>query len=408
VAVPLVGLNMSELQFKTQNSKSKTLFISAGDLSGDIHAARVVRRILERHPDWQIFALGGSHLKAAGARIVGDTRHLGVIGFASAMAVLPRSLRLRRKADRFLQGHKVDAALLCDWGGFNSRLLPELNRRNIPSLYYFPPRSWQKTGEGGLAIASLATRIATPFDWSAQRLKNAGANVEWVGHPLLEIVDERAAQVSRQAIREEIGVTGGQLLIAVLPGSRDSELKLLAPHLAGAMRLLNKNYPGQLRFVVAVPEGAAKRVRPHFPDTPIYEGRTTQILLASNGAMVKSGTVTLETAVCNIPQIVVYDVSPIVHAQIRLTGLHKKVPFVAMPNIILGRGAVPELLGIKCRPAPIAEAMSVFIESSEARVAMQQEYCRVREALGAELPYTATNRTVEMLEEMLGVQPASP
>lgn len=396
---------MGELQLKTQNSSSKTLFVSAGDLSGDIHAARVVRRILERHPDWQVFALGGPHLKAAGARIIGDTRNLGVIGFTSAMAVLPRSLRLRRKADKFLRARKVDAALLCDWGGFNSRLLPELNHLAIPSLYYFPPRSWQKTGEGGLAIAPITSRIATPFDWSAQRLEKAGAKVEWVGHPLLEIVEEKAAEFSRQATREKLEVRDNELLIAVLPGSRNSELKLLAPHLAGAMRLLNEKYPGQLRFVVAVPEGAAARVRLHFPETPIVEGKTTQVLLASNAAMVKSGTVTLETAVCNIPQVVVYDVSLIVHTQIRLTGLHKKVPFVAMPNIILGRKAVPELLGVRCRPQPIAEAMSVLIESSEARVEMQQEYSRVREALGAGLPYTATERVTRMLEEMLDQTP---
>lgn len=393
---------MSDLHFKTQNPKPKTLFVSAGDLSGDIHAARVVREILQRHPDWQVYALGGAHLKAAGAQFVGDTQNLGVIGFASAMAVLPRSLRLRRRTDRFLQSRKIDAALLCDWGGFNSRLLPELNRHGIPSLYYFPPRSWQKTGEGGLAVATQASRIATPFEWSALRLKKAGANVEWVGHPLLEIVQETEQSSPREALRAELGVSGHEFLIALLPGSRTSELQLLAPRLAGAMQLLNEEYPGRLRFVVAVPDGAAARVRQHFPDTPIVEGRTTRVLLASDGAMVKSGTVTLETAVCNVPQIVVYDVSPIVHAQIRLTGLDKKVPMVAMPNIILGRKAIPELLGEQCRARPIARAMGALVENAAARDAMRRDYALVREALGANLPYTATRRSVEILEEILG------
>jgi lipid-A-disaccharide synthase len=314
---------------------------------------------------------------------------------------LPGIPRLKREIMRYLETHQPDAVVLCDWGAFNVRLAKILQPFKVPILYYFPPRSWQKTGDGGLGIVPLVNRIATPFEWSAKRLQNAGGNAEWVGHPLLEIVEETRGKYSRAATRRELGAGDAEFLIAILPGSRAGELKFIAPHLAGAMRRLEEKFPEKLRFVVAVPSGAKERVRAHFSGTLICEDRTTEVLLACDAAMVKSGTVTLEAAVCDAPQVVVYDVSPVVSAQVHLLGLHKKVPFVAMPNIILGRGAIPELLGTRCRPATIAEEMSALIENSNAGLAMRQEYSRVREALGANLPYTATLRTADILDEML-------
>lgn len=381
----------------------RNLLFSAGDLSGNIHAARVARCLLSRHPSWRLHALGDGHLEAAGARIIGDTSHLGVIGFASAMAVLPRSVLLRKRLEHFLKSTSVDAALLCDWGGFNMRLLPLLKRLEIPTLYYFPPRSWQKTGQLRLDVAQLATQIATPFEWSAQLLQGAGAEAEWVGHPLLEIVEETRQKYSRATLRAEFGVSRDELLIALLPGSRKSELQLLSPHLAGAMELLSKQLSQRLRFVVAVPRGAAAQVRAYFPGVPVHEECSSKVLLACDAAFVKSGTITLEAAVCDAPQIVLYDVPPFVHAQIRLLKLDKKIPFVAMPNIIAGRMVVPELLGVRCRAPQLAEEMKRLLSSDKLRQAMRQEYARIRGALGVNLPQAATERTADLLEEVLAV-----
>ncbi len=102
--------------------------------------------------------------------------------------LVPRLLQLKRRLENWIVKTRPDAVVLCDWGAFNGRLLPFLKEQNIKTLYYFPPRSWQQSGDGGLGIAPLVSRVATPFEWSAQRLKKAGCNAEWVGHPLLEIV----------------------------------------------------------------------------------------------------------------------------------------------------------------------------------------------------------------------------
>ncbi len=376
---------------------SKTLFVSAGDLSGDFHCSLLLAELLKRHPDWKICALGGSKIRATGAQMLGDTSELGVIGFASALAILPQTLRLRFRALRWLQNNRPDAAILCDWGGFNARLLPDLKRLGIPVLYYFPPRSWQKLGSGGLSIAPLCQAIATPFEWSARRLIEAGGSAQWVGHPILETA--RAAK-SRDEVRAEFGVGESQKFIALLPGSRALERRVIAPHIAGAVEILRRRFDA--RFFVAATTGTTARLRKLFSgEVEIVENRAFDLLRACDAAIVKSGTSTLEAAVAGAPQVVVYDVPALLRAQVRLTGLLKKMPFVAMPNIILERGAVPELLGDDCRADKIAAALGEILENEERTARMRADYALVCQSLGENLPYTATHQTADLVEEMV-------
>jgi lipid-A-disaccharide synthase len=368
------------------------ILISAGDVSGDIHSAEVARRIRSLHPDWQIDAIGGEHLRDAGANIIGDSSGFGVIGVTSAWAVVPRALLLQRRIFRYLQSERPDAVVLCDWGAFNTRLFSRLKKYRIPILYYFPPRSWQKTGTGGLGIAPFVDRVATPFAWSAQRLREAGCKAEWVGHPLLETI-----QRNKEALAKE----RDKNLIALLPGSRKMEWKWIAPKIADAARIIRNQKP-EARFVAVVPRGASQHVQKYFSGIcEVSEGSATKVLLQSQAAIVKSGTVTLEAAVCDTPQVVVYDVPPLLRAQWVLTGLGKKVPFVAMPNIIAGREIITELIGLRCRATLIAEEVLLLMDDANHRAKMKEDYAEVRRALGSELPFSATERTVQMLEEML-------
>jgi lipid-A-disaccharide synthase len=373
------------------------LFFSAGDLSGDYHCSLLISELLARHPKWQITALGGRRMGEAGAQLLGDTSELGVIGFASALAILPQTLRLRARAVEWMEKNRPDAVVMCDWGGFNSRTLPDVKRLGIPVLYYFPPRSWQKHGDGGLSVAPFCEQIATPFEWSARRLNEAGGRAEWVGHPILETM---RAGASRETVRGELGVVQDEKLVVMLPGSRALERKVIAPHIAGAIDILKTRF--QARFVVAATGGSTAKLRPIFGnDIQIVENRTFDLLRACDAAIVKSGTSTLEAAVAGAPQVVVYDVPSLLRAQVHLTGLRRKVPFVAMPNIILERGAIPELLGNDCRAPKIADALAPLLENRERVSAMRADYALVREALGEKLPYTATSRTAELVEELV-------
>ncbi len=379
------------------STQGPRILLVAGDTSGDIHCALLARELRRRHPGWRLFAAGGEHLEAAGCEIIARTAGMGVIGFASAVALLPRALKVRRQVLGWLRRQQPEAAVLCDWGAFNARLLPTLRELSVASLYYFPPRSWQKSGERGLAVASLASLIATPFEWSARRLNAAGGHATWVGHPLLEIV---GAAPAREQTRGLLGLSASQVLVALLPGSRDLELKLIGPAMQGAARIIKAQQP-DVRFLAVVPRGSQRQARKYLPDVEVREGEAAAILKACDAALVKSGTATLEAAVAGAPQVVAYDVPPIVRAQWRLL-MSRQVRHVAMPNIILERALVPELLGDRCNPHELARELSLLLSDPARREAMRAGYIEVRAALGEGLASGATARTADLLEQLVG------
>ena len=385
----------------------KTLFLCVGDASGDDHCAPLVRELLARHPDWQIVGLAGPRCEEAGAKLLGSTQGMGVIGFVSALFIWRRSALLHQLALRWLGENHVDGAILCDWGGFNTRMLPDFQRLQIPVCYYFPPRSWQKGGDAGTQIAPLVAKVATPFEWSAMKLKTAGADAHWVGHPILETI---AALPPREELRRKFGFSPDETVVALLAGSRDMEIRAIAPNLFRAVEKLSlaqSKHHLKLRFVFATPPGGADKISHSFRylahdfiDDPI-EGQTLEILRAADVGIIKSGTSTLQAAALDLPQVVVYDGPWFIRAQVSLTGLRRKIPLVAMPNIILDKMACPELLGSDCRAPQITGAVLNLLDSPEKMAAMRADYALVRRALGSDLPRSATKMTADLVEEMV-------
>lgn len=375
------------------------LFLCAGDVSGDAHCALLMREIKARHPDWHLSVLGGAQMQALADEVVGDARGLAVIGLASTYALLPRFAILQERAKKWIARSSIDAALLCDWGAFNRRLLPHLNERGVPCGYYFPPRSWRKTGEGASSLAPRVRWFATPFEWDAERLRKTGTRAEWVGHPLLEIV---AAAPQRDSARKGFGVEPERPLIALLPGSRSLELKYIAPQLAQTARLLQRTAGFEkAHFVVPTPIGVSlPRPFQGLDNVISAPGRATEALLACDAAIVKSGTATLEAAVCGAPQIVVYDGPPLLRVQYVILGGAKKLPMIAMPNIIAGQRIVPEFVGPACDPSHLLPELLSLLQGDRARE-MRENYKTVRHALGADLGQGATARTVELIEELV-------
>ncbi len=388
---------------------SSSILFTAGDVSGDVHAAALGRFLLQRDPGLALQALGGARLQevaaeSAGGHVLGDTTNCSAIGIISAIQVYFRCRKLRAKLFRFLDSHRVDAAVLCDWGAFNGRILPELHARGIPVLFYFPPRSWQREGTPGLGIVPYVQRVATPFPWSAERLHAAGCRAEWVGHPALEKVgstDERAA------LRKRFGIAAEEKLIALMPGSRRSEIKVLAPKMAAAAALINARHPA--RFLAALPRELAAEARSYLPLTiPIVTDCAPDLLRAADAAIVKTGTASLEAALADVPQVAIYDLPFAGRIEWCLLWSWKKIPFYAMPNIILQRAAIPELLGLKSNPENIARHLLPLLEDGPARRKILAEYELIRQALGSGLPTPATERTAEILEEMLTETKARP
>ena len=393
--------------FMRDSDHCRSILFLAGDLSGDAYSARLAQCLAERHPGYMVHALGGKNLgrvvKKTGGVWISDTTNCSAIGLTVVFRLYFWARWMQCKMRRFVRAHPIDAVVLCDWGGFNCRQLDFFNEEGIPVLFYFPPRSWQRTGNAGLQFAPRATRVATPFSWSADRLNSAGGRAEWVGHPLLETMPEPC---NREALRREFGVEADEKLIALLPGSRMSEIRVLGPRLAAVAAALSLQ--GPIKFVVPVPAPLMDKVRRYFPPAvKILVDRSADALRACDAAVVKTGSATLEAVVAGAPQVTVYDLGWAARIEWVLLWMWKRIPFIAMPNIILQRMLVPELLGLNCRTATIAAAVRRLLESEEDGKAIASGYEEIRVLLGGQLPLGATERTVEILEEMLQ-QPDEP
>ena len=384
-------------------SYCSSILLVAGDVSGDVNTAALARTLLERNPNLTLYALGGRRLRevvstSPGGQFLADTTNCSAIGISSAIKIYFRCRRLAYLLLDFVKNNRVDMAILCDWGGFNGRVLPHLEALGIPTLYYFPPRSWDRNGSrGGLGIVSQVTRVATPFQWSAERLCRAGARAEWVGHPSLEKIP---AARERSALRSKFGVKVDEKLVALLPGSRRSEIRVLAPRMAKAAALVRANAP--VGFVAVVPRELAAEARAHLlPEIRIVSDCSMELLRAADAAVVKTGTATLEAALTDTPQVAVYDVSMIGRIEWCLFWAWRRIPFIAMPNIILQRRAVPELIGLNCQPKKIAQAVVRTLEDESERDRMLRDYAAIRRALGSKLGIPSTERTAQIVDEML-------
>ncbi|HEY2124231.1 MAG TPA: hypothetical protein VGG94_02110 [Chthoniobacterales bacterium] len=379
-----------------------SILLIAGDVSGDVHAAALARTLLAHDPSRRIHALGGKRLRevvaqSSGGTFLADSTNSSAIGLISAIRIYFHCRGLRDRLWDFVDHHRVDLAILCDWGGFNKRVIPGLHARGIRVLYYFPPGSWQRTGERALGIVPYVTRVATPFAWSAERLRAAGARADWVGHPALEQA-ERPGEAA--AARAKFALAPNELLVALFPGSRPSEVRVLAPRMAGTAQIVKAQMPA--RFVAAVPRELQEEARRYFPSSvEIVTDCARELLLAADAAVIKTGTGTLEAVLAGTPQVAVYDVSIIGRIEWCLLWSWRWVPFIAMPNIILQREAVPELIGLQCQPEKIARALLRLLTDAEAKEKMLRDYALIAQALGSELPILPTERTAQIVEEML-------
>jgi lipid-A-disaccharide synthase len=383
------------------------LFI-AGDASGDLYAGRLASHFAKNHPHYVLHALGGEQLREAirstKGTFVGDTTRFRVISYTSialhdALAKLLDVKLLEAKLRRFVRKTSLSAVVLCDWGAFNCRQLGFFKTMGVPVLYYFPPRSWQKRGRSGLDFARLVTRVATPFDWSAQRLAATGCHAEWVGHPVQEpLLGER----SRESLRREFEVGPDNKLVALFPGSRISEIKVLGPRLAAAARILRLEIGAT--FLVPVAEHLIDVVRPLFNSHHfrILNGRSRDALRACDAAILKTGSCTLEAATLDAPAATVYDLNWIGRLEWDCLWSRENIPFIALPNIILDREVVPEFIGRKCRPREIATAVTKLLECPATRRQMLSDYAEVRRRIGTGQALSPTERTAQILLEMLG------
>lgn len=354
------------------------IMMVAGEASGDMHGAHLAREIQRREPRARLFGMGGKLMQQAGVRLLFNPTSISVIGFVEAI----RSVKvLRRVLARFagvLDRQAPDAVVLIDFPEFNMRLGEMAKERGIPVVYYFSPSAWAWRKGRAKKVAEHATTVCAVFPFEAEVYREAGARVEYVGHPLIDIVKPA---LDREGAREAFGCGGADPVVALLPGSRRQEIdNHLTPMIQAAKRFANE-FPN-VKFLLPLAhtvdrERVAMKMPEELPLT-IVEGRVHDVLQAADFGVAAMGTVTLEAALVGTPIVGIYRVSASTAWIVRrlYTG-----EYIALPNIIAGRAIVDELLQDDVTPERILGAMKE-LTLPERRAAIAEGYNEVRRRLG--------------------------
>jgi lipid-A-disaccharide synthase len=365
------------------------IFVSAGEPSGDLHGAGVVRALLERHPDAAIEALGGPRMAHAGATVRYPMEGLAAFGIVEILSKLGAHWRLLRSLREEFKAGRYDLVILIDYPGFHLRVAEAARAAGTKVLYYIAPQLWAWRPERARRLAAAVDRLAVVLPFEQRFFGRLGLRADYVGHPLVD----RVPPPSRTDARQSLGIGADSRVLGLFPGSRGQEIRRLwAPFRDAGARLLAEGRCD--RVIVA---GTSGGVYPEPGPAEIVRGDPSRLLAASDAALVKSGTTTLEAALAGTPMVVAYKVHPLTY---RVFQRVRTVEWVSLVNLVAEREVVPELLQERAEPATLADALRPLLDPRDPRTVAQREGLGlVRSRLGAP---GATTRVVTLADELLG------
>ncbi|WP_044281364.1 lipid-A-disaccharide synthase [Myxococcus stipitatus] len=372
------------------------ILVVAGEASGDSHAADLVAALQARRPDLSFFGMGGSRLAATGVELLFDAREVSVMGITEVLPRIPRILQIMKGLAQAAAERRPVAAILVDIPDFNLRLAKKLKALGIPVAYYISPMIWAWRRGRVHTIKRLVDRMLCILPFEEDFYREAGVSARYVGSP---VVEQIPAPDSAVAFRTQLGLKPDAPTLALLPGSRMSEIRRLLPTMVDTARTLSAERPGLQVVVPVAPTIAREEVLSRFEGsgvTPILiEGRAPEVVGASDAAVVASGTAALEAGLMQRPLVVIYRVSLITYWVGRMM---LQVAFVSLVNLLAGRRVVPELIQGEATPERIAEEVRRVWTPGTPRDEMLKGLAEVRGRLGET---GAAARAAESVMELL-------
>lgn len=368
----------------------------AGEPSGDYLGAGLIQALSRRHPSARFEGVGGPHMRAAGLSALWPMDALSVMGIGEVLSHLPRLLTIRRALRQRWLDDPPDLFIGVDSPDFNLPLAKRLKRAGVPTMQYVSPTvwAWRSGRVTGLKQAVDCVLCILPFE--PQFLAEHGIDGRFVGHPL---ADDIPLHIDRSSERARFGVSDEQKLIALLPGSRTSEIKRLMPLYVDVAKRL-QGFDPSCRFVLpaATPklEDAIKRMTEHATSPPIQvvAGQAREALAGADAALVASGTATLEAMLLRAPMTMAYRVNPVTALVVRWS---LKTRYFALPNILAGQALIPEFVQGAARAEPIATALMDMLTDVEARATLARRFAKIHASLQCDAAERAADVATERL-----------
>ncbi|MBT3350736.1 MAG: lipid-A-disaccharide synthase [Nitrospinaceae bacterium] len=372
--------------------------VVAGEPSGDLHAARLIRALSTEIPGSSAFGVGGNEMRGVGVEILHDCGPLDVIGFGGVPKVLPALLRIKRDLLSRVRASRPAAVILVDYPGFNLSLAKSFSRLPEPPqlIYFIPPQVWAwKTGRAR-TLARICDLILTIYPFEPPIFRREGGRAEFIGNPVAYALRDAP---SRQEARAELGISDSDRVVSFLPGSRRSEITRLLEPMMDSSEILEKQFPGTIFLMSeaeALTEGtiqkmlATGRVR-------VVRGSQHSLVRASDATVVASGTAALECALLGTPMNVCY--AGDVFSYLLAKYFFLQVDFISLPNLLAGWEVVPELLQKQVRGDKIAASLASLLDDSETRERQLRVFGEIRETLAGADPYERAATSIRMALE---------
>jgi lipid-A-disaccharide synthase len=368
----------------------KRIFISTGEVSGDLQGALLVTALYQaaqqQHIAIEIVALGGDKMAAAGAKLLGNTTGIGSMGIVEHFAFIGPTVKVQRQARKYLQENPPDAIILIDYMGPNLFIGKFVQQTfpHIPVFYYIAPQQWvyAANDQDTQAIVSFTDHLFAVFPEEANFYAAKGANAKFVGHPL---VDRMATCPSRMEARAALGITDDEIAIALIPASRWQELKYLMPEIFEAAQRLQAQLP-QVRFWIPLSreeyrESIQTAIGHYQLLATLVSDQPDAVLAAADLAITKCGTVSLELALLNVPHLVIYKFSKVT-AWLARNILRVTFRFISPVNLAQMKPIVAELIQEEANPDRIVAESLALLQDVDRQEKLTADYAEMRAAFG--------------------------
>lgn len=371
------------------------IMITVGEASGDLHGANVANALKLLNPNVKLVGMGGEAMQKAGVEIIYDIKDLGVIGVVEVVKNLPRLFKLRDDLLAYMEKERPDVLVVIDYPEFNMRLAKKAKALGIKIVSYISPSAWAWRKGRAKDVAKIVDRLAAIFPFERDVYVEAGANVTFVGHPLMDIVKPALTKPEAYAyFKARIDAP----IVMLMPGSRKQEITNLLIPMLEATEIIASERP-DCQFYLPIASTIDKSeiesiIKPYNVKINLTSGYNYDLMNISTLAIAASGTATLETAIMKMPTIITYRVAAVTYFLGRLL---VKIPYIGLPNIVAGKKVLPEFLQADVNAKNISEYALKVLNDDEFRQQIITELELVKEKLGSE---GAVKRVAEVILDL--------